>query len=189
MRLFVAVSPDAAARAAAAAMQAEVRSLTTLDARWVAPESLHLTLAFLGSVDEAALPGLRDALAVALAAVPPFAVGLGGPGAFPSGRRPRVLWLGVERGAEGLAALAGVVRTALRSLRVGYDETAPFRPHLTIARVRTPRRDRALAERLARPAGTARTVWEVRSVTLFESILGAAGARHRPEAVLPLGGG
>jgi len=187
MRLFVAVSPDEPARAAAAAIQAEVRSRTSLDARWVAPEALHLTLAFLGSVDGAVVPSLRYALAAALTPVRGFTVALGRPGAFPTPRRPRVLWIGLERGVEALTALAETVREALRPFPVEHD-VRPFQPHLTIARVRAPRIAPSLAASLARPIEVARVQWEVRSLTLFESVLGARGAHHRPEAVLPFGG-
>lgn len=188
MRLFVAVSPDERARAAAAAAEEEIRSRTTLGARWVAPESLHVTLAFLGAVEPGLVPDLRDALAAAVGRVAPFPVALGPPGAFPTPRRPRVLWIGVGEGAERLATLAAVVRTALEPFPVARDEK-PFRPHVTIARVRAARLDQALAEHLAKPSPPPGPVWEVRSVTLFESVLGPGGARHRPVAVLPLGGG
>jgi len=187
MRLFVAVSPDEPARAATEAMQAAIRSRARLDARWVAPGALHLTLAFLGNVEIAVIPDLRYALAAALVPVRAFTVGLDRPGAFPTPRRPRVLWLGVGRGAERLTALAETVRTALRPFPVLHDEHA-FLPHLTIARIRTPRVAPSLEACLARPLEVAEAQWEVRSVTLFESVLGAGGARHRPEAVLPFGG-
>jgi 2'-5' RNA ligase len=187
MRLFVAVSPDEPARAAAASAQAEIRSRTALEARWVPAENLHVTLAFLGSVDPALVPPLRGALAAAVATVDRFSVRLGEVGAFPTPRRPRVLWIGIAAGAERLAALADLVRAALLPFPVAREEK-PLRPHLTIARVRSPRPDRALAEHLARPPRVPDAGWEVRSVTLFESVLGAGGACHRPAAVLPLGG-
>ena len=187
MRLFVAVTPDEAVRAAAAAIQGELRSRTSLDARWVASERLHLTLAFLGSVDPSVLPDLRHALADALASVDGFTMRLGAPGAFPSARRPRILWLGVGQGAERLSALADVIRGALRPFSVAADDR-PFRPHLTLARIRTPRTDRSLAASLASRFEGADASWEVRSVTLFESVLGPDAAHHRPEAVLALAG-
>lgn len=186
MRLFVAVRPDEPARTAAAALQAEIRAVATLDARWTEPVGLHATLAFLGDVDRATLPDLRDALADAVAPFEPFRVGIGEPGAFPNARRPRVLWIGLDAPAERLTVLAEAVRAALRPFPVEHDER-PFRPHMTIARVRVPRFDRALAERLGRGGAAPAAAWEVRSVTLFESVLGPSGARHRPEAELALG--
>lgn len=188
MRLFVAVSPDGPARAAAAAMQAELRAATSLRARWVAPEGLHVTLAFLGEVTPALVPDLQGALAAAAGGVGGFGAGLGRAGAFPSPGRARVLWIGIEPGGERLGVLAAAVRTALGPFPVAREEH-PFRPHLTIARVRPGSRDQGLADRLAalRPAGAVR--WDVRSVTLFASTLGPGGARHDPVAELPLAGG
>lgn len=187
MRLFVAIAPDEDARLALEAAQAEIRSKTRLRARWVPPGNLHVTLAFLGRVEAAIVADLRSALADALSPLAPFCVGLGRPGAFPSARRPRVLWVGIGDGAERVVDLAATVCGALAPFPVAVDER-PFHPHVTIGRVGVPAVDAALAARIeswARPIGAP---WKVRTVTLFESLPGPGSPRYEPVAVLPLAG-
>lgn len=151
--------------------------------RWIAPASLHLTLRFLGKVapdlDEAA----RSAWARAAAGVDPFCFRLGQLGCFPSGGRPRVLWLGVREESGRLAALTGALEQAARD--AGFvPEQRPFRPHLTLARARGSARGR-------RPdpdgAGGEWNEW-ASEVVLFRSQLGPAGARYTALASFPLGG-
>ena len=111
---------------------------------WVKPENLHLTLRFLGEVEEARLPELSKAIASSLQGTSPFPLALGGLGAFPDLRFPRVIWIGVKRGAEELSALQARLEEGLQ--RIGFSpEDRPFSPHLTLGRVRSPkRRDRRL---------------------------------------------
>jgi 2'-5' RNA ligase len=143
---------------------------------WVAADNLHLTLRFLGSVDEATLGRVREALAEAGAATAPFAVTLGGFGGFPTARAPRVMWVGVTAGAEPLAALHARVEAALAKQRIP-PEGRPFHAHVTLGRARQPRGAVELVEALAAPAeryGEA----PVDAVYLMRSDLHPAGARH-----------
>jgi RNA 2',3'-cyclic 3'-phosphodiesterase len=111
------------------------------DVRWARDAGLHLTLAFLGSVEIGRLPAIEAAVRGAVAPRPPIDIEVRGLGAFPGLRRPRVLWAGV-RGA-GLDELAAGVAAALAPLGFAADER-PFRAHVTIGRVRSPRRWRHL---------------------------------------------
>ena len=96
MRLFVAVNPPAEVRRAAYAAAAPLRE-GGLPIRWVAQDALHVTLKFLGEVDEERAGAIGPALAVAVGAARPFEVMVGGFGAFPDEERPRVVWIGIER--------------------------------------------------------------------------------------------
>ncbi len=106
--------------------------------RWVRPDLLHLTLVFLGEVEstfiEAVKPGLREAAAATVC----FPLRLVGVGAFPSPRRARVIWLGME--ASSCDELVRLQRAAVRALvRKGFvPEARPFSPHLTIGRLPVP---------------------------------------------------
>jgi 2'-5' RNA ligase len=139
--------------------------------RWVAPESLHLTIRFLGGVD----PGRLDALAAALRIlqVQPFEVGLGGVGTFGRGRAVRVVWLGLTAGGSDLGRLAGEVET--RSASLGFEpEARPYNPHLTLARSRQRR-----GERLPDlPPPPVIPSWTVTRFRLYRSRLGAGGATY-----------
>jgi RNA 2',3'-cyclic 3'-phosphodiesterase len=148
----------------------------------------HLTLQFLGEVDDVRVDALARALGPALARAPPFDFALEGLGAFPTAGRPRVVWRGVSRGASELDALARTVRDTVESVGIAPDRS-PFVPHVTLFRVRTPR-DRERADRLLRSGDGVPPpqVVAVTAVELVESRLEPAGAVHRTFARFPLGG-
>lgn len=112
--------------------------------RWVPPSQAHLTLAFLGDVRPEALDEFARRLVPRAASRPPFAVAYGGVGAFPDVRRPRVVWLGLGSGGSEMAEWAALVREVARETGVHVDPK-PFRPHLTLGRVR----ERATADERA----------------------------------------
>jgi 2'-5' RNA ligase len=95
----------------------------------------HLTLRFLGDVEDPAVESLTRSLGPAVASHRAFELVLEGVGAFPSRDRPRVVWRGVGHGREEVAALARTVRDAV--VRAGLpDDPVPFVPHVTLFRVR-----------------------------------------------------
>ena len=185
-RLFIAINlplPERRAiREATAAMRAAGGHVT-----WVAEENLHLTLKFLGEQPLEALNALSQSLAGVAERCRPLTLELGGVGAFPSLRAPRVVWLGVARDPK-LELLHHDVEVACATLGYEVDGRA-FRPHITLGRVRArPERDAARA--LAAAAGLVRHrgVVEARSVDLMSSVLSPRGARYDVLAALPLGG-
>ena len=131
-RLFVAVkiAPDVADRICRA--QADLDPLLS-GIRWIKRESLHLTLKFLGRVDDGKIPEVESALQPAIAPLTRFTVSCRGLGVFPDIRRPRVFWAGLEGGA--LPALAEATEQALEPLGFPREQQA-FKPHLTIGRWR-----------------------------------------------------
>ena len=153
------------------------------DVAWVAAGNLHVTLKFLGQVDETRVPALADALRVTLAGEPAFDVAVRGLGAFPSPMRPRVLWAGLEDGPGALGAVARRVDVCCGGL--GFPpETREFAAHVTLGRVREPRRQPALADALARAADFGRV--RVERVSLMRSEPSPRGARYSELAVAPL---
>jgi 2'-5' RNA ligase len=104
---------------------------------WVRAANLHLTMKFLGEIDDGLLPGLKRALEERLSGSSRFQFTLKNLGAFPNFRRPRVIWIGIDSGVRELTDLAVRVDEATGSL--GFEkETRPFSAHLTIARVKDP---------------------------------------------------
>ena len=144
------------------------------DVAWVAADNLHVTLKFLGDTDEAHVPALLDALGTAAPGTAAFEVAVRGLGAFPSPLRARVVWAGLEE-APALAGLAGRVDAALAALGVPR-ESRPFSAHVTLGRVREPRRNPALAAALAPPADFGRL--PVTRLSLMRSDLQSRGARY-----------
>ncbi len=169
MRLFFSlpVPPDACARIAGAIERAPGFS-------WSPAEQLHFTLAFLGEQPTAAVAQAVTALEKERQ----FDLAIGGAGAFPSERKPRVLWLGVTEGADRLVALATALVADLRARGLQLD-TRPFRPHLTIGRARRAGAafPRLPSEELARFRAT--------HVDLVQSHLGQS-ARHETLKRFPL---
>jgi 2'-5' RNA ligase len=102
--------------------------------RWVRPEGIHLTLKFLGEVPHSQVDLIKSALGQAAFTVPAFTFAVGQAGCFPSLRRPRVVWIGVQQSGETLKRLHRAVESAIAPL--GYPtEARPFNPHLTLGRV------------------------------------------------------
>ena len=183
LRTFFAVELGGAARLAAAGVAAALRGRPDGDDwRWVPEESLYVTLRFLGATEAGAVPALREAVGEALADVAPFALGLGAPMALPSTRRPRVVALALEP-AGPVSALAAAVESGVRA--AGWPaEERPFRPHVTLGRVRRGRRGSSdLVTASVTPPSQA---WEVREIVLLQSQLSPGGSRYAPLERIPL---
>jgi RNA 2',3'-cyclic 3'-phosphodiesterase len=186
MRLFFAIELDGDVQdlldAATASLRAEAPELA-----WLDREKRHLTLKFLGDVDEQSVSGLVDAADRVALAHGAMEMSVHEVGAFPNFRRARVVWIGVEQEPR-LELLHHDLELACE--QVGFEvEGRPFRPHITLARVRAPlpvERMRALA-RVARTVRM-RAMVPVEQITLFESTLAPAGARYRRIHAASLGG-
>jgi 2'-5' RNA ligase len=172
---------DVRARLAAAAADLRAREPGLA---WVRADNLHLTLRFLGEIEPGTLERVREGMAVAAATVAPFTVALGGLGAFPSGRAPRVVWAGVVAGGEGLRALHAALESTLVARGIP-GEGRTFHAHVTLARAR----DRRGASGLASALGEGPAFGEVRVATLhlMRSELGPGGSRYSVLAEVPLG--
>lgn len=131
MRLFVAVNLPSAERARIHAAMSGLRD-SGLPLRWTEPDAYHLTLKFLGEVRSEMVGRLSSALDRVAASTPAFGVRLEGVGAFPTIRRPQVVWLGVEP-TPALRCLKQDVEWALAEH--GFEkETRAFHPHITLGR-------------------------------------------------------
>jgi RNA 2',3'-cyclic 3'-phosphodiesterase len=129
MRLFVALDIDDVIRARMARFLDGVRGFAP-DARWVRPESLHVTLKFIGEQSDEAVEKIKHALETI--AADSFEMNFRGHGFFPGTRAPRVFWIGIEGGSK-LSSLAAKVDEALARLDIPKEEHV-YNPHLTLAR-------------------------------------------------------
>jgi RNA 2',3'-cyclic 3'-phosphodiesterase len=180
IRSFVAVSVSEGARLQIAELLGRLRHEAGPAVRWVKPELMHLTLAFLGDVSQDFLVSAKNQLSEVTRRHGAFAMQLNGLGAFPSPSRARVVWVGTEQGKGEVCSLQADVAVALGS--VGYQpERRPFSPHLTIGRLRMPGDvGKAVAGQFVSES------FSIDRVVLFRSVLGPAGPVYSVLAEFPL---
>ena len=134
-RTFIGIDIGDAIRASAIALQKELAK-TGAEVKWVTPESMHVTLLFLGEVDDRELHPVCKAVKASAATESPFTLRVSGVGAFPTARRPKVLWAGVADGAEALQRLYGSLEEKMLDLGCYRKEERGYTPHLTLGRVK-----------------------------------------------------
>lgn len=135
MRAFVAIIPPPEMRRLALQAAIEMTRNLADGVRWTRPENVHLTLTFLGDVPDEALEGIGDALGRACSTHAPFDVRLQGLSAFPSPRRARIIWCGVDEGSREISLLAASMESALEPWGFGRKERG-YVPHATLGRAR-----------------------------------------------------
>jgi RNA 2',3'-cyclic 3'-phosphodiesterase len=182
VRLFVAITPSAAALDELDAAIAPLRAAWP-GLHWTSPQSWHVTLAFLGEVEEPATSRLAARLERAAgrrrAALDLY---IGGGGAFPSVVRGRVLWAGIRGNRQELRDIAGaVIRGAARAGAPSPDGGRRYRPHITLARCREQVDLRPLVDALARHSGPS---WPADRIHLIRSHQsGHPGEQNRYESI------
>jgi 2'-5' RNA ligase len=181
LRLFVAIEIPERAKAAVEEVLGPWRDEFP-KARWVPRENWHVTMKFLGRTWPRLREWVPQRIEAAAGEVRSFRAGLAGLGSFPSRRRGRVLWAGLEDEGGGLAHLATTLDEALGDEFPA--ETRRFHPHLTVARSEPPLSlPPAFAE-----TGFAIEAWEVDHVVLFRSHLQRPAPRYEPLARFQLAG-
>lgn len=186
-RVFLAIElGDAARTLLADQIHRLARELPS--ARWVQPESLHLTLAFLGEIDDEQLSAAKAASASAARSAAPFQLEVAGLGSFGPARAPRVIWAGVR---GDLQALQHVQQRLARELEQrGFPrEERMFSPHLTLARLRqpTPEADLSRIIEALRAPSQATAPIPVEHLSVMKSELARPNARYTRLATYALG--
>jgi 2'-5' RNA ligase len=180
-RLFLAVDvPRSAGKVVAAAIRPWREAFP--NARWVAPENWHVTLKFLGWTAERLVPWVEETVAGIVDAQHPITARVQGLGAFPSTRRGRVLWAGIDDPADSFAALVEDLETGLRE--EFRAEIRRFHPHLTVARSEPPLR---LPDSYA-DTPLASEAFVAEEVVLFRSHVQRRSTRYESLRAFPLGG-
>jgi 2'-5' RNA ligase len=133
MRTFAAFDISEETRRALHAAQKSMGRLNGVN--WADTEGIHLTLKFIGEIEDAKIPAVFDAMKRAVAGVAPIGFAVKGLGWFPPGRRPRVIWAGIETEGEAMAGVVGRLEEGMAELGVP-PEGRGFKPHLTLGRAR-----------------------------------------------------
>jgi RNA 2',3'-cyclic 3'-phosphodiesterase len=179
VRLFLAINlPDSVRRAIATEVAAPLQAIAPA-MTWVRESALHLTVKFLGEQPPEMVPKLTDALRTVGERNRVIEVEIGNVGAFPNFRRPRVVWIGVSPDPK-LELLHHDVESVCEELGLPVDGK-PFRPHLTLARVKPRSADPMTLRKLAHAAEEVAFVEEtlITSLDLMQSELTAGGSRYR----------
>ncbi|HEU0179706.1 MAG TPA: RNA 2',3'-cyclic phosphodiesterase [Blastocatellia bacterium] len=184
MRTFIAIEIPSEIKSALAALQTELRRAGA-DVSWTKPENMHLTLNFLGEVDERRIGEIERACVSSAAEFQPFTLRINDTGVFPNARQPRVLWAGLSGAVENVVEMRRRIDERLAQIGFKRDEKR-FNPHLTIGRLKSNKKTRellALADAHQLPALS----FVVTEIVLMKSELHPAGAEYTPIAKASLG--
>ncbi len=155
------------------------------DVKWVRPEGIHLTLKFLGNIEEGQIEPIVNAVSGVITGQKPLALKAEGAGAFPDLSRPRVIWIGMTGDIERLMVIQKNIEQALSVL--GFPtEDRPFTPHLTLGRVRSNKKFLGLTHKIQGLKDINFTPFTVNELILYKSTLRPEGAIYTPLRRLPL---
>jgi RNA 2',3'-cyclic 3'-phosphodiesterase len=171
-RLFTAIDPPERIRDAISAIYGAITGT-----RWMEDEQIHLTLRFIGEVDNSMENNIIDVLSKL--SVPPFTLILKGVGVFPLRKEPRILWVGVQEN-EILMRLQAQIERALISMNIAPDPRKFF-PHITIARLNNAHQER-IGQFVSENNLFCTEPFEVSEFYLYRSYLGKTGATYVKEA-------
>jgi len=187
MRLFIACEVPRDVQTNISEVIDDLRNRSGNAVRWIRPDGVHVTLKFLGEVPQKKLPAIKIALQEAVVRHPPFNLELSNIGTFGGREGLRIMWVGIAGDVLRLEALVRDVNLALSV--VGFEpERRPFRPHLTLGRVRDEisTRQRAEIEVAVGKTEVPATSWRTSQVSLMRSRLTPQGAQYDVVATFPL---
>jgi 2'-5' RNA ligase len=188
LRTFIALPLAKAIRDRLIALQ-EKLATTGAEVKWVEPENLHVSLLFLGEVDERAVADVCRVASDICQTQAPFPVSVATVGCFPNVRRPRVIWVGVSEGSQELCALHDALEPPLMELGCYRREARPYTPHITLGRVKGERSGTALLPALEKRADWHAGEMPAREIHVLSSELRSRGPSYTILSRAPLGGG
>jgi 2'-5' RNA ligase len=174
LRTFLAIEVGKPIRDRCLALQ-ETLARGGAEMKWVEEENIHLTLLFLGEVEDRELPALCRAVADCCAGQDAFTMSVESVGCFPNPRRPRIVWVGVGVGMAEVCTLHDALESPLMQLGCYRRENRPYTPHVTLGRIKGERASDELPAALARQAKWRGGETAVREVCVFSSELRPEG--------------
>jgi 2'-5' RNA ligase len=180
IRTFVALDIGKRVRSRCAALQ---ESLHLPGVRWVKPDTMHLTLCFLGDVEDRDLARVCKAVADGAKGHPPFSFEVEGVGCFPHPARPRTVWAGIGDGVEQVKALQASIDAALVETGLYRSEERPYNPHLTLGRFKF---GKDITAQIEAQSGWAAGSCEASEVLVMSSELGPDGPEYTVLGRAPL---
>jgi 2'-5' RNA ligase len=184
LRSFIAIELPETVKSAFAELQGELKK-TGADIRWVKPENIHLTLKFLGDIEEESTGSIIHVIKGTCSRFEPLTLEIRGVGVFPNAKSPRVIWAGVNCNTA-LAEIRNSIEEGLSSL--GFDrDNRKFSPHLTLGRFRSSQGRRSLMDMAGQLTDRSYGIIHAGSIDLIKSELGPGGAKHTKIAEVLLG--
>ncbi|MBI5599303.1 MAG: RNA 2',3'-cyclic phosphodiesterase [Deltaproteobacteria bacterium] len=190
LRTFIAIELPDEVRAKLETLQDRLKKDTVIDGwlageagiskviSWARPDTIHLTLKFLGDIEAGRVDAISGELKKAAEGANGFTINIHGFGGFPNLKNPRVMWVGVEE-SDGLRLLYENIESRMEPL--GFErEKRGFSPHLTVGRVKDPRNGKRLGEKFEGLEIDVSASFRVSDIVLFKSELGPGGAAHTP---------
>jgi 2'-5' RNA ligase len=184
IRAFLALDPPEEILREIGRIQDRLRKRIHGDLRWVRPEGIHLTLKFFGDLPENAVVNISAVVGRAAAAVGSFELAICGTGVFPDPHRPRVVWMGMTGDVARLVTFQQGLERTLRGIGIPPEER-PFRPHLTLGRIKSSKGLTGLAEALEKGRAVTAGRFTASGLGLFQSDLTPRGAVYTRLAVYP----
>ncbi|GIW79811.1 MAG: RNA 2',3'-cyclic phosphodiesterase [Gemmatales bacterium] len=173
IRTFIAVDPDKAIRNRLVSLQESLAAVDS-DIKWVEPENLHVTLLFLGEVEDRQLSEVCRIVQACADRHEAFLMTVENVGAFPNLHRPRVVWAGIGEGKQELCALHDELEIPMQDL--GYRrEERRYTPHITLGRIRNKGPASGLAQALNKKTGWKAGETQIREIHVMSSELTPQG--------------
>jgi len=186
IRCFISVNLPDDVRRSMADLIAELKKAGP-DVSWVPAGNIHLTLKFLGNTNDSLIPMIKERITKKLSHYNAFYIKIVGVGCFPSEKRPRVLWIGIER-SDLLNSIQKDMEAEVEELGFA-PEDRPFSPHLTFGRVRSQKGIAEMLRRFTEFRTADFGLVEVKSIHIMKSDLKPTGAEHTSIAEIPIGRG
>ena len=191
IRSFIAIELPDPVKASLSSLEDRLRPAEHPYVKWVDPQSIHLTLKFLGNIAQDRVPQIIEAIVQASQGISPFQIQIGGLGVFPNLQRPRVIWVAIKGEVEKLAMLQTGIEQAFVPLGFA-PESRSFSPHLTLGRLReraSPGERRSIGELMMATEFESGPAMEVKEISLMRSKLTPSGAIYSRLASIELKGG
>ena len=187
IRSFLAFDLPPEIRKIMARVSEELRK-SSLDVRWVKVENIHLTVVFMGNINEKDITPIGDLVQEVCLSSDPFDVSLKELGSFPNPRNPRVLWIGLDGDLERMALFRDALQKRLKPFGI-KEEKRRFKPHLTLGRFRKYKRgDPQLNNVISRYQDLTDSVFSLNELSMFRSDLKPGGAEYTQLKAWPLSG-
>jgi 2'-5' RNA ligase len=186
IRSFLAIELPGTIQKKIEEVQGDLKS-SHADVRWVSSEKIHLTLKFLGNIEESRIESIVKSIEEPIHTTSAFHLSVRGMGAFPHFKNPRVIWMGLVDGEKVLTSFQKQLETSLE--KIGFQaEDRPFQPHLTLGRAKSSRGRDELIGRMEKYREEEFGDFQVERLILFKSDLTPSGPIYTPLRDIKLGG-